>query len=33
MSYSSRADEYNKQAYGIEKRDYSEPVDRQVTLK
>jgi hypothetical protein len=26
MNYSSEADEYNKQVYGIEKKDYSEPV-------
>jgi len=26
-------DEYNKQVHGIEKKDYSELVDRLVTLK
>ena len=29
----SKVDEYNKQVHGIEKKDYSELVDRLVTLK
>jgi phosphomethylpyrimidine synthase len=33
MNYSSKVDEYNKQVHGIEKKDYSEAVDRLVTLK
>ena len=33
MNYSSKVDEYNKQVHGIEKKDYSELVDKLVTLK
>jgi phosphomethylpyrimidine synthase len=33
MNYSSKVDEYNKQVHGIEKKDYSELVERLVTLK
>jgi hypothetical protein len=32
MNYSSM-DEYNKQVHGIEKKDYSELVERLVSLK
>jgi hypothetical protein len=33
MNYSSKVDEYNKQVRGSEKKDYSELVERLVTLK
>src|SRR2546421_1192896 len=33
MNYSSKVDEYNRQVHGIEKKDYSELVERLVTLK
>jgi hypothetical protein len=33
MNYLSKADEYNKQVHGIEKKDYSELAERLVTLK
>src|SRR5471030_2784766 len=33
MNYSSKVDEYNKQVHGIEKKDYSELVDKLVSLK
>ena len=33
MNYSSKVDEYNKQVHGIEKKDYSELVERLVSLK
>jgi len=33
MNYSSRVDEYNRQVHGLEKRDYSELVERLVPLK
>src|SRR4051794_34235674 len=33
MNYSSKVDEYNKQVHGIEKKDYSELVEKLVTLK
>ena len=33
MNDSSKVDEYNKQVHGIEKKDYSELVERLVTLK
>jgi phosphomethylpyrimidine synthase len=33
MNYSSKVDEYNKQVHGLEKRDYSELVEKFVTLK
>src|SRR5208282_1119630 len=33
MKYSSKVDEYNKQVHGIEKKDYSELVDKLVSLK
>jgi phosphomethylpyrimidine synthase len=33
MNYSSKVDEHNKQVRGIEKKDYSELVERLVTLK
>lgn len=33
MNYSSKVDEYNKQVHGLDKKDYSELVDRLVTIK
>ena len=33
MNYSSKVDEYNKQVHGIEKKDYSELVERLVSIK
>jgi phosphomethylpyrimidine synthase len=33
MNYSSKVDEYNQQQHGLEKKDYSELVDKLVTLK
>ena len=33
MNYSSKVDEYNKQVHGIEKKDYSELVEKLATLK
>ena len=33
MNYSSKVDEYNKKVYGIEKKDYSELVERLVSIK
>ena len=33
MNYSAKVDEYNKQVHGLEKKDYSELVNRLVTLK
>jgi len=33
MNYSSKVDEYNRQVHGLEKRDYSELVERLVPLK
>src|SRR5215813_4022683 len=33
MNYSSKIDDYNKQVHGIEKQDYSELVEKLVTLK
>jgi division protein CdvB (Snf7/Vps24/ESCRT-III family) len=33
MNCSSKLDEYNKQVHGIEKKDYSELVERLVSLK
>ena len=33
MNYSSKVDEYNKEVHGIEKKDYSELVEKLVTLK
>ena len=33
MNYSSKVGEYNKQAHGIEKKDYSELVERLVSIK
>jgi phosphomethylpyrimidine synthase len=33
MNYSSKIDEYNKQVHGIEKKDYSELVDKLVDIK
>jgi len=33
MNYSSKVDEYNKQVHGLEKKDYSELVERLVTIK
>ena len=33
MNYSSNVDEYNKQVHGVEKMDYSELVERPVSLK
>jgi hypothetical protein len=33
MNYSLKVDEYNEQVQGIEKKDYSELVERLVSLK
>jgi phosphomethylpyrimidine synthase len=33
MNYSSKVDEYNKEVHGLEKKDYSELVDKLVSLK
>jgi hypothetical protein len=33
MNYSSKVDEYNKQVHGIEKKDYSELVERLASIK
>ncbi len=33
MNYSSKVDEYNKKVHGLEKKDYSELVEKLVTLK
>jgi len=33
MNYSSKVDEYNKQVHGLEKKDYSDLVEKLVTLK
>jgi len=33
MNYSTKVDEYNRQVHGLEKKDYSELVERLVTLK
>ena len=33
MNYSSKVNEYTKQFHGIEKKDYSELVEKLVTLK
>jgi phosphomethylpyrimidine synthase len=33
MNYSSKVDEYNKQVHGVEKKDYSELVEKLVTIK
>src|SRR5262252_517661 len=33
MNYSSKVDAYNKEVHGLEKKDYSELVDRLVTIK
>src|SRR5882762_8779224 len=33
MNYSSKVDDYNKQVHGLEKKDYSEVVERLVSLK
>src|ERR1041384_7380937 len=33
MNYSAKVDEYNRQVHGVEKKDYSELVERLVTLK
>ena len=33
MNYSSKVDDYNKQVHGLEKKDYSELVEKFVTLK
>jgi phosphomethylpyrimidine synthase len=33
MNYSTKVDEYNKEVHGLEKKDYSELVDRLVSLK
>jgi len=32
MNCSSKADEYNKQVHGIEKKNYSELVEKRVSL-
>src|SRR3954467_14536117 len=33
MNYSSKVDDYNREVHGLEKKDYSELVDKLVTLK
>ena len=33
MNYSSKVDEYNKEVHGLEKKDYSELVEKLVTIK
>jgi len=33
MNYSSKVDDYNKQVHGLEKKDYSELVDKLVSIK
>jgi phosphomethylpyrimidine synthase len=33
MNYSSKVDEYNKQVHGVEKKDYSQLVEKLVTIK
>ena len=33
MNYSSKIDEYNKPVHGIEKKDYSELVNKLVAIK
>jgi len=33
MNHSSKVDEYNKEVHGIAKKDYSELVERIVSLK
>jgi len=33
MNYSAKVDEYNKQTHGLEKKDYSELVEKLVTIK
>jgi hypothetical protein len=33
MNYSSKVDEYNKQVHGIEKKDYSQLVEKLVSLR
>jgi len=33
MNYSSRVGEYNEQVHGIEKKDYSELVEKLVSIK
>jgi hypothetical protein len=33
MNYSSKVDEYNRQVHGLEKKDYSELVEKLVSLK
>ena len=33
MNYSSKVDEYNKAVHGLEKKDYSELVEKFVTIK
>src|SRR6202142_1797918 len=33
MNYSNKVDEYNKQVHGLEKKDYSELVEKLVTIK
>ena len=33
MNYSTKVDEYNKQTHGLEKKDYSELVEKLVTIK
>src|SRR6266566_5160384 len=33
MNYSSKVDEYNKQVHGLEKKDYSELVEKLVAIK
>jgi phosphomethylpyrimidine synthase len=33
MNYSAKVDEYNKQVHGIEKKDYSELMNKLVAIK
>jgi hypothetical protein len=33
MNYSSKIDDYNKSVHGIEKKDYSELVEKLVSIK
>ncbi len=33
MNYSAKVDEYNKQVHGVEKKDYSELMNKLVAIK
>ena len=33
MNYSTKVDEYNKEVHGLEKKDYSELVEKFITIK